>query len=159
MKFMIAFVLTLAVNFSAQADSVTWGKRVVFKIRTVKYEGKVYSGALIASSAQISKLDGPEVIEIRNPRILVYGAGALGLDKVFELASDTDESKAPGYTSPLCKNVGKARTQMYDAYGNHNAEPLAMFVDKDTVEIGMSEDTHFITRDYVTCADVHLSNN
>ena len=60
---------TLAVNFSAQADSVTWGKRVVFKIRTVKYEGKVYSGALIASSAQISKLDGPEVIEIRNPRI------------------------------------------------------------------------------------------
>lgn len=130
-KFVFALICFLGIGTAAHANGITWGKSVVFPIKTVHYKGKVYSGALIASKALVGSSKYVGDIAILNPRVLVYGS-YYGLDEVFELDGSADE-KGNSRTSQLCLNLGKKFTDFYDEYNSDG--PVGYFVSKDVVEI------------------------
>ena len=90
--------------------------------------------------------DNQKFLMIRQPRVLVYGAGVLGLDKVFELDVDNDNSESIS----LCMNLGYKYTEMIDAQIVHG--PVAHFVKKDEVVIGRSS-MGYSSKRALTCSN------
>jgi hypothetical protein len=97
----IPFLALLGTSVSFAAD-ITWGKTEVFKISKISYNGKNYSGSLIASdTAPYFNGHGQD---LTNPGVLVRGL-RFGLDEVVPLVAVTK--------SPLCLNLGYAYTSMW----------------------------------------------
>lgn len=130
-KFVFALICFLGIGTAAHANGITWGKKVLFPIKTVHYKGKVYSGALIASKLETGNIYNADPLKIYNPRVLVYGSYH-GLDEVFQLDGSSDEKGNSG-TSQLCLNLGNTVTNFYDEEASSG--PVGYFVSKDVVEI------------------------
>ncbi|HEY1080333.1 MAG TPA: hypothetical protein VGE46_09545 [Bdellovibrio sp.] len=145
MKFLVTSVLLIASTY-AQADGITWGKTVVMPIKKVTYQGRVYSGALIASEVEMmNERPFGKYIAIRGPRVLVYGM-RMGLDEVVEIFPDYGNS-------PLCQNLGKRYTDMHDNTGGAWTKKLARFITKDEVEVLPPGSKDVSVRQYITCSD------
>lgn len=138
----LSLICVLGAAATAQADGITWGTEVLFPIKTVRYEGRVYSGALIASDVERNNVSGVgQYLTIVNPRVLVYDM-VMGLDKVFEI-----EYASSG--NPLCLNLNKKYTQMAQPEVTHAA--VALFVKKDEVVITKFP-TSYVTKSAISCS-------
>ncbi len=144
----LLFICVLGAATPALADGITWGKEVLFPIKTVHYAGRVYAGALIASDVQRNNISGVgQYLTIVNPRVLVYDV-TLGLDKVFEL-------EYAASVSPLCLNLSKKFTQMHEAETTRS--PVARFIGKDEVVI-LGSSISYTAKSFVSCANFPVSN-
>lgn len=153
-KFVFALICFLGIGTAAHANGITWGKRVLFPIKTVHYKGKVYSGALIASEVENSlSRDDSTAVTIINARVLVYGT-YLGLDEVFELDGSPDENGNSG-TSPLCLNLGKKYTIMYDDVTPSGL--VARFISKNVVVI--DKPLQYYATHTIGCSNVNFDPN
>ena len=131
-NFMTKSLALIALLISTGLTQDLLAKDVLFKIRKITYNGNIYSGALIASEVIEDVFDNSKYLTLMKPRVVVYGAGVLGLDRVFEL----DTSNGDTTKSSFCINLGYKYTEMLDAETTY--APVAYFVDKDEVVIGKS---------------------
>lgn len=150
-KFVFALICTLFAATLSYANDITWGKRVVFAIKTIHYEGKIYSGALIASG--VEEASDSSTLMIFKPRVLVYNVN-FGFDKAFEIDGSPDEQGNSG-TSPLCLNLGKKYTIMFDDETPRG--PVARFISKDVVVIG--KPLQYYATKSIGCSDVYFDPN
>lgn len=154
-KTVFALICMMATSSVSHADGITWGKSELFPIKTIHYEGKIYSGALIASEVEETSVPGDsKTLTIFKPRVLVYNVN-FGLDEVFELDASPDEQGNSG-TSPLCLNLGKKYTIIYD--GQTRSGPVARFITKDVVVLGKPLQ-YYAVKAAIGCSDVNFDPN
>lgn len=131
-KSILCVTLLLASSHLLAAD-YTWGKKEVFPIKEIIYNGVHYTGSLIASKVDNSN---PAEITLENPGVLVKGLGFAGLDKVVPLVAKDG--------SPLCENLNFPVTNMFNSSPTNNISDyqVAVFTTKETVVIRSGNDLY-----------------